>query len=236
MKIIIDSGHGGKDPGGGSNYLWKEKDKVLEISLYQYERFKELGIDVVLTRDKDVYLDSQERTKIVKDSKADICISNHINAFNGKAEGAETIHSIHSDGKLANLILDKLVEVGAKRRRVFCKEHETIKGKDYYYMHRLTGSVQTIIIEYGFADNADDTKRIADNWKTYAEVVIRAVCEYAGLDYIPLNKQSNNEVSSWAKEAHEWVVKNKISDGARPKDQVTREEVWTMLYRMKAGE
>ncbi len=103
MKIIIDPGHGGKDPGGGSNYLWKEKDKVLEISLYQYERFKELGIDVVLTRDKDVYLDSSERTKIVKDSKADICISNHINAFDGKSEGTETIHSIHPDGKLANL-------------------------------------------------------------------------------------------------------------------------------------
>ncbi len=103
-------------------------------------------------------------------------------------------------------------------------------------MHRLTGLVQTIIIEYGFADNADDTKRIADNWKTYAEVVIRTVCEYAGLDYIPLNKQSNNEVPSWAKEAHEWVIKNNISDGARPKDPVTREEVWTMLYRMKAGE
>lgn len=42
-----------------------------------------------------------------------------------------------------------------------------------------------------------------------------------------------SEISDWAKEGFEFVVKNKISDGARPKDPVTREEVWTMLYRFK---
>ncbi|MGI5892004.1 MAG: hypothetical protein ACOX7H_04615 [Bacillota bacterium] len=39
------------------------------------------------------------------------------------------------------------------------------------------------------------------------------------------------EVSSWAKEAQDWVKKNGISDGSNPKKIVTREEVWAMLYR-----
>ena len=40
-----------------------------------------------------------------------------------------------------------------------------------------------------------------------------------------------DEVSPWAKEAHKWAVERGITDGTRPKDPVTREEVWTMLFR-----
>lgn len=45
--------------------------------------------------------------------------------------------------------------------------------------------------------------------------------------------ESKLEVSIWAKNAAEWVVEQGISDGTRPKDPVTREELWTMLYRMR---
>lgn len=79
-KLIIDPGHGGNDPGGGSNEHWKEKDLVLDISLYQYQRFRELGVSVEITRTKDVTLSPDERTKIVRESGAKYCISNHINA------------------------------------------------------------------------------------------------------------------------------------------------------------
>ena len=51
MKVIIDPGHGGYDPGGGSNQYFKEKDINLLISKYQDSRFKELGINSYLTRD-----------------------------------------------------------------------------------------------------------------------------------------------------------------------------------------
>ncbi|WIV11364.1 N-acetylmuramoyl-L-alanine amidase [Proteiniborus sp. MB09-C3] len=48
-----------------------------------------------------------------------------------------------------------------------------------------------------------------------------------------VKKEKSNEVSSWAKEAHTWIVKEKISDGTRPKDPITREEVWAMLHRIR---
>src|SRR5690606_35085076 len=104
--LIIDPGHGGKDGGGGTNALWKEKDLVLKISLYQYKRFKELGVKVGLTRNSDVYLSPEQRTGIVKKSGAKYCLSNHINA--GGGDGAEFIHSIYADGKLENRMKDEV--------------------------------------------------------------------------------------------------------------------------------
>lgn len=56
------------------------------------------------------------------------------------------------------------------------------------------------------------------------------------LDYIKgfllTPKVNKNEVSPWAIDAKKWVVDNSISDGLRPKEPVTREEIWTMLHRL----
>src|SRR5690625_52332 len=178
--LIIDHGHGGKDGGGGSNELFKESDMALKISKYQQKRFQELGVKVAMTRTSDVYIDSTPRANKVKNSGAKYCISNHINS--GGGEGAETIHSIHADGKLANALLDAIVAAGQKKRRVFTRKLES--GQDYYFMHRLTGSVETVIIEYGFGDHAADRNRLNKKWKKYAEAVVRAFCEHIGNKYV----------------------------------------------------
>ena len=85
--IVIDPGHGGEDSGAIGNGIY-EKDYNLKISKYMYDRFKELGIPVVLTRDSDITLSPQERTDIVKkafgDSPDVIVISNHLNAGGGE--------------------------------------------------------------------------------------------------------------------------------------------------------
>ncbi|WP_276282959.1 N-acetylmuramoyl-L-alanine amidase family protein [Virgibacillus indicus] len=174
----MDPGHGGKDPGGGINKYWKEKDMVLDISLYQYNRFKDLGVPIAITRTTDKYLDSGTRSAIVRNSGAKDCISNHINS--GGGQGAEMIHSIFNDGKMAQAIADGLKEAGQNVRRVFTRKSGS---GDYYYMHRETGNVSTTIVEYGFADNKTDTDRIRKHWKKYAESVVRSYCEYRGHKY-----------------------------------------------------
>lgn len=81
--VVIDPGHGGTDPGAVANNL-KEKDYTLLISKYMYDRFKELGIPVKMTRDTDVTLSPRERVNKVKsfygDGKDVVVISNHLNA------------------------------------------------------------------------------------------------------------------------------------------------------------
>lgn len=190
-ELIIDPGHGGKDGGGGSNQHWKEKDMNLKISLYQHARFTELGLDVALTRDKDIYLSPEERTSIIKSSGAKYCISNHINSAGGKGDGAETIHSIYNDGKLAKKLADSISDAGQNIRRVFTRTLSSDPKKDYYFMHRDTGKVSTVIIEYGFADSTlDDVQQLLDYWQDYAEAVVKGYCEYIGYKYVAPVKEN----------------------------------------------
>lgn len=85
--IVIDPGHGGTDPGAVGNEI-TEKDLNLKISKYMYDRFKELGIPVSITRTDDTTLSPSERAKEILDfygnSRNVIVISNHINAGGGE--------------------------------------------------------------------------------------------------------------------------------------------------------
>lgn len=183
-QLIIDPGHGGSDPGASGNGII-EKHMVLDISLYQFKRFKELGVPVALTRDKDVSLSQSERTGIVKASGAKYCMSNHINAASSTtAAGAEIIHSIYSDGKLARQIAFALRDAGQVLRPTPTFSKTNSLGGDYYFMHRETGNVSTVINEYGFCSNAADAARLKTNWQTYAEAAVKAYCLFVGHKYV----------------------------------------------------
>lgn len=83
LKVIIDSGHGGSDPGSSGNGII-EKNMTLDISKVMYDEFKRLGIPVYMTRDGDSTLSPKDRVNKVKSfiSPGDdvVVISNHINA------------------------------------------------------------------------------------------------------------------------------------------------------------
>ncbi|WP_309507397.1 N-acetylmuramoyl-L-alanine amidase family protein [Sediminibacillus dalangtanensis] len=193
--LIIDPGHGGNDPGGGSNQYWREKDLNLQISLYQFQRYQELGVPVAITRTKDQTLTPEERTRLVIDSGADYCHSNHINA--GGGDGAEVIHSIYSDGKMAKAIGEELRKAGQNLRNIYTRTLPGNSNQDYYFMIRDTGQVETNIIEYGFADSSgDDIQQLKENWRTLAEAVVKAFCQFAGYQYQSPSGSSSKNVGS----------------------------------------
>lgn len=90
-KIVLDPGHGGKDPGAMANNM-QEKDIVLKIAKELKPVLqKELGCEVVLTRQSDVFLPLEERTAIANTQEADLFISLHINAHpSTTVRGTET--------------------------------------------------------------------------------------------------------------------------------------------------
>ena len=86
-KVVIDAGHGGEDPGASGNGII-EKEYTLKISEYIYNRLKDLGLDVKMTRTTDETLSPTERVKRVLDAFGNsgdvIVVSNHINAGGGE--------------------------------------------------------------------------------------------------------------------------------------------------------
>jgi N-acetylmuramoyl-L-alanine amidase len=93
-RIVVDAGHGGKDPGAIGPSGLREKDVTLAMAKKIAERLRAtLGCEVVLTRNRDVYLPLEERTAIANKVGADLFISVHANAApNRQAFGIETYY------------------------------------------------------------------------------------------------------------------------------------------------
>jgi N-acetylmuramoyl-L-alanine amidase len=92
-RIIIDPGHGGKDPGAMGHYRGiLEKNVTLEVSKRLAGKIRhKLGIETILTRDRDVFLSLEERTAIANTKDGDIFLSIHANANkNKRMRGIET--------------------------------------------------------------------------------------------------------------------------------------------------
>ena len=184
VKVVIDAGHGGNDPGTSGNGL-KEKDYTLLISQYMAERLKDLGYNVYLTREEDISLPPNERVNRIINAFGNnsdvLVISNHLNA--GGAEGAEVIYALRNTDELSNKILNNLKEIGNPVRKAYQRRLPSNPSKDYYFIHRNTGITEPIIIEYGFLDNVKDSKRIRDNYQRLVEEVIKAISEYKNVPY-----------------------------------------------------
>jgi N-acetylmuramoyl-L-alanine amidase len=90
-RIVIDPGHGGRDPGAIGPSGLMEKDVVLRIAKRLKRKLKARGYEVFLTRERDVYLSLEERTAIANTRKADLFVSVHANASRKRrARGIET--------------------------------------------------------------------------------------------------------------------------------------------------
>ena len=185
-KVIIDPGHGGTDAGATGNNLL-EKDYNLLISKYMYDRFKELGVPVAITRDSDTTLSPTDRVNTILNkfgnSSDVILISNHVNS--GGGEGAEVIYALKNRDTLARRILENIGSTGQETRKYYQRRLPSDTSKDYYFIHRNTGNLEPLIVEYGFIDNTKDVEFLKENYKELAEAVISAVANYIGVPYTP---------------------------------------------------
>ena len=183
-RIVVDAGHGGSDPGAVSGNL-REKDFNLEAANYMYNRFRELGVPVAITRDTDETLSRTERLNTMtntfgNDSKV-IVLSNHINA--GGGEGAEIVYPLRTSSVLPKAILDEIGSRGQIKRKIYQRVLPEDPTKDYYYIMRQTPNTTALLIEYGFIDNPRDQVKLQNNILDYAEGVVKAVSEYIGVPY-----------------------------------------------------
>ena len=191
--VVVDSGHGGSDPGAVSGNL-QEKDFTLEAANYMTRRLQELGIPVVSIKTTDEDISRTERLRRANEAfNGDpnaILISNHINS--GGGEGAEIIYALRNDDTLASMALENIGDAGQKMRRIYQRRLPEDPSKDYYYIIRETTPMQSLLVEYGFIDNSADQQKLQNNLTDYVEGVVKAIADYGGYTYIPPGLSTGN--------------------------------------------
>lgn len=153
-KVTLDPGHGGKDPGASANGL-VEKNMALVAALEAKRVLEEHGVEVILTRDKDVYVELSDRSALANKWGADIFVSIHFNA--GGGDGAEAIHSIFygEAEQLAKAIINRIhKDLGQNLRPHPTYTRVNSRGTDYYAVIRGS-KMPAVIVEPAFVDSKD---------------------------------------------------------------------------------
>lgn len=231
MKVFLDAGHGGKDP-GAIGYGLKEKDINLAVTLKVGDILKSHGIEVVYSRTTDVFIELADRAKKANDFKADIFVSIHCNAAeNTAAKGVETYsYPGSSNGaKLARLLQSSIVSSG-----VYTVDRGTKTAN--FAVLRLT-KMPAALVEMAFITNGEDANILKNRQNELAIAIAKGILSYLGILYKGGNTNTmtntNDTPSEWAKEAWEWGIENGITDGSNPQGLATREQVVAMIRRAK---
>ena len=179
--IVIDPGHGGKDPGAIGNGL-READVNLSVGKRTADKLEKMGYEVHMTRTEDKYLALNERTEIAYSLSPGAFVSLHMNSYtNSNAEGTETYSSdeaksltstekVDSD-KLASFIQSRLVEA------LETKDRGTKHSKFYVIDKNYTRSV---LIEMGYISNPDDAAifKSADGQDQTATAIAQGINDF----------------------------------------------------------
>ena len=180
--IVVDPGHGGKDPGTTYKDIY-EKDLNLSISLYLRDCLSQYGATVILTRDNDNDLsygetnhrkktDFDNRIKIINNKYTDMYLSIHLNYLtNTKYYGAQVFYNKDNE-KLAKSIQEYLNSNLETDREI-----KEIPKSTYMYKKL---EKRGVLIECGFLSNAEERKKLVtkEYQKNVAQVIADAVVNY----------------------------------------------------------
>ena len=197
--VCVDAGHGGWD---GGAVLWEkgeekriEKNDNLWLASLFRDALQEYNVEVVMTRDTDVFLELSERTDIANQVNADVLISFHRNSYNGEGEakGVEFwIHSSRPAGaeELAQRMLDSVVQVGGMQSRGV-KNGAQSGTKDDYAINRAA-NMTSMIAEFGFVTSPSDNSAYDRYGAEYAKAMAKTVFTWLE-ENSPKNKTNTDE-------------------------------------------
>lgn len=180
--IVIDAGHGGKDPGKIGVNGEKEKELNLQIAKKLKKNLEEKNFKVVLTRDSDEGLysedarnkkveDMKKRCEIIDDAEPVFTISIHQNSYPEEyVKGAQVFYYGQSkEGEeLAKILQASLIENLDK------ENNRTAKANESYYLLKKTSS-PTVIVECGFLSNSEEASQLSDS--KYQQKIADAICQ-----------------------------------------------------------
>jgi len=160
IVIIIDPGHGGKDPGAVAKDGTREKDLNLDVAKRLNEKLLNLGFKTKMTRTEDVYVSLQERAVLANTNFADFYLSIHFNAFNEKTQGIETLYYPNTPTEIYSINNKDVASIFHKE--VTSKVNTTSRGitqRPGLYVLNKT-KMPAILTELGFMTNPQELKQM----------------------------------------------------------------------------
>lgn len=176
IQVVLDSGHGGGDPGKVGINGALEKDINLKIAKKIETYLKEKKISVFMTRVDEKGLanskieDMKARITMINEKNPVLAVSIHQNSYEQESiQGAQVFYYAHSkEGKkAAEVMQESLLSVDSENKR-------QAKANDTYYMLRRT-EVPVIIVECGFLSNKKEAELL--NSEEYQEKMAAAICD-----------------------------------------------------------
>ncbi len=172
--VVIDAGHGGRDPGAIGLGGLQEKRVVLSISTEVARILRERGFNVVMTRSGDSFVSLRGRVQKAENSKANVFVSIHANAVGGnktEVNGMETFY-FSSGYRLALSIHRNIV------RGVTIARNRGVKKARFYVLRKT--SMPAALVEVGFVTGSTDNRNLnsASYRKKMAEAIANGITEY----------------------------------------------------------
>lgn len=187
--IVVDAGHGGKDPGMVGVGGLEEKGINLSIAIRLKEKLQKNGYSVVMTREKDTGLyeqnavnmkaqDLQNRISLMEKSKAVLTVSIHQNSYQDANICGPQVFYYQDSGegeKLAKIIQEHLNNMPSVLRK-----REAKGNKNYYLLKKSSGIVN--IVECGFLTNPEEARMLqSDEYQEkVAEAIAQGIDEFCG--------------------------------------------------------
>ena len=174
--VVIDSGHGGSDPGKIAVNGVLEKDINLKIAVKTKSLLEEYGIEVIMTREDENGIadskmeDMKKRIEIINENDPQLCVSIHQNSYTqADIHGAQVFYYTHStEGeKAAEIIQSTLLSVNSANTR-------QKKANDTYYILKKAKS-PVVIVECGFLSNPEEAELL--NTEEYQQKMAEAIAE-----------------------------------------------------------
>lgn len=172
--VVIDPGHGGKDPGAIGLGGLQEKDVVLSISLQLAEILKKRGVRVIMTRSNDASVSLKGRVEQAETANANVFVSIHANAVGGnnsQVNGLETYY--YSSGyRLALTIHNNLL------RKVNVVDNRGVKQARFYVLRK--SSMPAALVEVGFVTGSIDNRNLSNPSyrQQLAEAIANGILDY----------------------------------------------------------
>lgn len=193
QKVIINPGSGGSDSGNVSSNLI-EKDFNLEIAKAIYDNLKDLGIDAYLLRDSDETLSNLERLRkvesLINEGDTVILLTNVLSG--GNDSGAEIIYALKDEDKLASMISNNIESIGQNVIKYYQLRDPLNTSQDFYEIIKDAGNTESLIVSFGYVDNAFDNNFVLDNTIELASAVSNAIYDYLKGENIYIVKAGDN--------------------------------------------